>query len=63
MCSVQKNAFTCTSFFTWFDHDTTHEPSAIDRPSRNIAISTVIVAANVVESDARSERIDSARRS
>ena len=33
----------------WSLHESTHVPSAMKSPSRNIPISTVIVAANVVE--------------
>ena len=57
VCSVQKKTFTCTlALRPLFDHDSTHEPSAIATPSRNIPISTVIVAANVVERLARIDR-------
>jgi hypothetical protein len=61
--SVQKKILTCTSFLTAFDQDTTHVPSAIASPSRNIPISTVMVAANVVERLARIDRSASATRS
>ena len=44
-----KKTFTSSWFFTCSDQETTHDPSAIRRPSRNIPISTVIVAANEVE--------------
>ncbi len=33
----------------WLLQESTHVPSAMNRPSRHIPISTVIVAANVVE--------------
>src|SRR3954453_13179548 len=52
----RKYTLTTSCFFTWFDHDTVHVPSAMNRPSRNIPISTVIVAATVVERFAPSER-------
>ena len=52
----RKYTFTTSCFFTWFDHDTVQDPSAMNRPSRNIPISTVIVAATVVERFAPSER-------
>ncbi len=34
---------------TWFDHETVQVPSAIKSPSRNMPMSTVIIAAKVVE--------------
>src|SRR5919201_747335 len=40
-----------TSLFTWWLHETTHVPSAIRTPRRNIPIRTVIVAASVLEGD------------
>src|SRR6266404_914979 len=51
-----KYTFTTSCFLTWFDHDTVHEPSAMKSPSRNMPISTVIVAATVVDRFAPSER-------
>ena len=47
---------TTSCFLTWFDHETVHVPSAMKSPSRNIPISTVIVAATVVERFAPSDR-------
>src|SRR5882672_940086 len=58
-----KYTFTTSCFLTWFDHETVHEPRAMKRPSRNIPISTVIVAATVVERLAPSERHASLTRS
>ncbi len=49
MTPSTKKTFTSSWSLTCSDHETTHEPSAISRPSRNIPISTVIVAANDVE--------------
>jgi hypothetical protein len=45
----------------WSDHDSTHVPRAMKRPSRNIPMRTVIVAATVVERFAVRERSDSAK--
>src|SRR5919204_571790 len=42
-----------TSFFTWWLHETTQVPSAIRRPSRNMPIRTVIVAARVADEERR----------
>src|SRR5581483_3818867 len=51
-----KYTLTTSSFFTWFDHDTVHVPSAMKSPSRNMPISTVMVAATVVDRFAPSDR-------
>src|SRR5476649_2175523 len=51
-----KYTFTTSSFFTWFDQETVQLPRAMKSPSRNIPISTVIVAAIVVEAFAPSDR-------
>src|SRR3954453_5252315 len=56
VASGAKYTFTTSCFFTWFDHETVHVPSAMKRPSRNIPIRTVIVAATVVERFAPSDR-------
>src|SRR5258708_16568636 len=58
-----KYTLTTSCFLTWFDHETVQEPSAMKRPSRNMPISTVIVAATVVEMFAPSERHASETRS
>src|SRR5262245_54333702 len=44
-----KKTFTWSCSFTWSDHETTQDPSAIRSPRRNIPIRTVIVSANDVE--------------
>jgi hypothetical protein len=59
--SVQRKTFVRSLSAAWSDQDSTHVPSAMKRPSRNIPMSTVIVAATVVERLAVSERIDSAK--
>src|SRR3954469_7639689 len=59
----RKYTLTTSCFLTWFDHETVHVPSAMNRPSRNIPISTVMVAATVVERFAPSERHASETRS
>src|SRR3954470_4321126 len=56
VASGAKYTFTTSCFLTWFDHETVHVPSAMKRPSRNMPISTVIVAATVVERFAPRER-------
>ena len=52
----KKTLHDAARFLTWSDHETTHVPSAMKSPSRNIPISTVIVAATVVERFAPIER-------
>jgi hypothetical protein len=51
-----KNTFTSSWSLTWSDQETTQVPRAIRRPSRNMPISTVIVAAIDVERLEVSER-------
>ena len=47
---------TSSWLFAWFDQESTHVPSAIVSPSTNIPMSTVSVAATVVDMLAPSER-------
>ncbi len=46
---VLKSTCTSSSRLTWSDQETVQVPSAISSPSRNMPISTVIIAAKVVE--------------
>src|SRR5829696_602179 len=47
--SVQKKALTTSFSFVWSLHERAHVPKAISRPTRNIPIRTVTVAAIVVD--------------
>jgi len=58
-----KNTLTTTSLRTWSVHELTQEKRAMNRPSRNIPIRTVIVAATVVERFAPMERNASLKKS
>ena len=58
-----KKTLTITSLRTWSVHEFTQEKRAMKRPSRNIPISTVIVAATVVERFAPMERNASLKKS
>ena len=60
---VQKKTFVSSFSSCFLPKSFAQEPRAMQSPSRNIPIRTVIVAATVVERFAPSERIDSEKSS